>query len=320
MVKDKIAEIRNFFDPIQLKDFEDSSFLNNETALGNSILINSAIQPIPINSRFELAIICVDGYLTRSNSKQNTVQQIREELYKLKKIGSGLRIADFGNLKKGANLKETIFALQEVCSMFFYSKIKVVIIGGAQLLTIGAFRALKEFENNINLVHIDSKIDISSSFESAEETDYLSKIMEQDASHIYNISAVGYQSYYVDSKQINKINESFFDHYRLGEIRSNFENIEPVLRDADLVSFDISAIRMSEAPGQSNGSPNGFYADEACRLSRYAGISDRKQAFGLFEIETHMDKNRQTVKLSAQILWYFLMDILIENTIFHILL
>src|SRR5690606_28875003 len=54
------------------------------------------------------------------------------------------------------------------------------------------------------------------------------------------------------------------------------------------------------------GSPNGFFADEICRLARYAGISDRVQAFGLFEIDALCDRDQATVKLGAQIIWYYL--------------
>ena len=61
----------------------------------------------------------------------------------------------------------------------------------------------------------------------------------------------------------------------------------------------------TEAPAQIDGSPNGFYADEACRLSRYAGLSDRVQLFGLYGIDYQYDNNRQTMKLAAQIIWYY---------------
>ncbi|MFA9390558.1 MAG: arginase family protein [Prolixibacteraceae bacterium] len=307
MFINKLEEILQFFDPVQLKDFEDSSHLNDEGSIGNSIFVNSTGQ-VPQNlSRFELAFIFADAYEGRSTQKtSNTQQLIREQLYQLRKISNGLRIADLGNLKVGKNINEALFSLQEVCSLLFHIKVNVVIIGGSQLLTLAGFRAYKEFENNINLIHIDSRIDLSTQLGDRMESSYLNEIALNEASHIYNVSCVGYQSYFTDQKQIKQLDELYFEHYRLGEVRSDFENIEPVIRDGDLVSFDISSIRMSEAPAQRNGSPNGFYADEACRLARYAGISDRVHAFGLYEIDANYDQNKQTVKLAAQIIWYYL--------------
>ena len=302
-----MAEILNFFNPVEIKDFSDTSFLSNEASFGHALIVNSAINPIPHSSKFEMAIIGVNQYLEpHKSTKTNTPQVIREELYRLKRISSGLRIADLGNLRTGKNISETLFALQEACALLFHQKINVIIIGGSQMLTTGNFRALKEFENNINLVSVDAKIDLASSTESVKECHYLNTIIENEAAHVFNVACVGYQSYFVDPKHIKFLDENYFEHYRLGKVRDSFANIEPVFREAHLVSFDISSVRMSEAPAQSDGSPNGFYADEACRLARYAGISNRVQSFGIYEIDAQLDRNRQTTKLAAQIIWYYI--------------
>ena len=71
------------------------------------------------------------------------------------------------------------------------------------------------------------------------------------------------------------IDKLYFDAHRLGEVRSCMEDAEPVIRNADMISVDVSAIRFPDAPGSHNESPNGFYGDEACQLMRYAGMSDK---------------------------------------------
>ena len=35
----------------------------------------------------------------------------------------------------------------------------------------------------------------------------------------------------------------YFDAYRLGPLKGNLKEVEPIVRNADLMSFDISAIR-----------------------------------------------------------------------------
>ena len=70
--------------------------------------------------------------------------------------------------------------------------------------------------------------------------------------------------------------------------------------------FDISAVRQSESPGTFSPSPNGFYGEEICLLSRYAGISDNLKIFGLFDVNPEYDIRLQTAGLAAQILWFFL--------------
>ncbi|HNW51237.1 MAG TPA: formimidoylglutamase [Prolixibacteraceae bacterium] len=303
MVKDKLDEILGYFDPVQLTDFTDSSYLNDSGSIGSGILCNSSVKPIAQTEKFEIALVFVDPELNEISPSKNP---IREEFYKLKKVSYGLRIADLGNLRTGKNLDEAQFILQEVCALLFQLKINVVVVGGPQLLTTAIFKAIKEFENDINLVHIDSRIDLSVSDELCSEDSYLDKIIANENSHLYNISCIGHQAYFVDPKQINRLNELYFEHYRLGATREKLENIEPILRDADLVSFDIGAIKAGDAPARKNSSPNGFFADEACQLTRYIGISDRNRVLGIFEMDHHLDDNNQTAKLIAQMVWYYL--------------
>lgn len=299
MVKNKLDEILIYFDPVKLSDFSDLSFKEDLSSMGNGMLINFENRPISPTDKFEAAIVVVNDETTVS------YQPIREEIYKLKKVSSNLKIADFGNLKPGKNLSENLFVLQEVCSLLFQMKVNVIIVGASQSLTIAPFRSIKEFENDINLVTIDSKIDLNIDEEQFDGESFLNEIIEKDATHLFNISCMGHQSYFVDQKQLNRLNELYFEHYRLGMIRDEIEAAEPVLRDADFVSFDMGAIKAADAPAVKNNSPNGFFSDEACRMARYAGISDRVRSFGIFETDMALDINLQTSKLVAQMVWYY---------------
>ena len=78
------------------------------------------------------------------------------------------------------------------------------------------------------------------------------------------------------------------------------------MRDADIVSIDIGSIKQSDAPANNNASPNGFYGEEICAISRYAGISDKVSSFGIYEYNSKFDNNHQTAHLIAQMVWYFI--------------
>ena len=81
--------------------------------------------------------------------------------------------------------------------------------------------------------------------------------------------------------------------------------MEPITRDADIVSFDINAIQASEiSRGVGFKSPNGFNGKEACAISRYAGLSNKVSSFGLFELNNKQSDSG--AMLIAQILWYFI--------------
>ena len=93
---------------------------------------------------------------------------------------------------------------------------------------------------------------------------------------------------------------------RIGDVRQAIYLTEPLFRDSDAAIFDISAVRQSDAPGTAIPSPNGFYGEEICLLSRYAGISDNLKIFGLFDVSPGLDFRCQTAGLAAQIIWFFL--------------
>jgi formiminoglutamase len=130
-------------------------------------------------------------------------------------------------------------------------------------------------------------------------------IIMQQPNNLFNYSNVGYQTYFNDQEEIKLLDNLFFDSYRLGKAKE-LESIEPAFRNADIVSIDIGAVRQSEAPANNNASPNGFYGEEICAISRYAGISDKVSSFGIYEYNSKYDNNHQTANLIAQIIWYFI--------------
>lgn len=97
----------------------------------------------------------------------------------------------------------------------------------------------------------------------------------------------------------------FFNAQRLGMIAGKLDQAEPVIRAADMVSFDIGAIRASEAPGNANALPNGLYGDEACQLARYAGMSDKCSSVGFYEFNPMFDPMGHTAMLVSQMIWCF---------------
>jgi hypothetical protein len=64
-------------------------------------------------------------------------------------------------------------------------------------------------------------------------------------------------------------------------VKENIEEMEPVIRNCQIFSFDINAIAHSFAPSNTL-SPNGFSGEEACVLMRYAGMSPNINSIGIY--------------------------------------
>src|SRR5690606_38980048 len=91
---------------------------------------------------------------------------------------------------------------------------------------------------------------------------------------------IGFQSYLVHPHMLETLDKLRFDCFRVGKVRENIEEMEPVLRQADLVSMDLGSIANAFIPG--NALPNGFTGDEACTLMRYAGLSPAGRSVGIY--------------------------------------
>jgi arginase family enzyme len=257
---------------------------------------------------FDVAIVGVEEGRNAINNPgcANAADQVRGYLYQLYRNSAEITIIDLGNIKQGNEVKDTYFALREVLSGLHKANTLPIIIGGGHDLTYPIYLAYEDLGKIINMVAIDSRFDLAKTEEVIHSQSYLSKIILHKPNFLFNFANIGYQTYFVDPDAIKLMNKLFFDTHRLGAVREHIEDTEPVIRNADTISFDIGAIRRADAPGNQNATPNGFSGEEACQMMRYAGLSEKMSSVGLFEVNPEYDTQGQTAHLAAQMLWYFL--------------
>ena len=281
--------------------------LQSSSCLGQNIQINSTQEGFPDLENVKIAIFAVNE---DRNSQNNFgcgegLHAIRTKLYELFPGNWDTNIADLGTVEKGNQVSDTYFAVKEIIASLIKRNIIPIIIGGGQDITYINYRAYDALEQSVNITTVDSRFDLGNLEEELTSQSYLSKIIMQEPNNLFNYCNVGYQTYFNSQEEISLLDNLFFDTYRLGEAKI-LENIEPALRNADIVSIDIGAVRQSEAPANNNSSPNGFYGEEICAISRYAGISDKVSSFGIYEYNSKHDNNDQTAHLIAQMIWYFI--------------
>jgi arginase family enzyme len=259
------------------------------------------------NIKVDIALIGVPEDRGAVNNKgcAESVVEIRKSLYRLFDHNH-IKMVDLGDLIPGHTIQDTYLALSNVMNELMIRNIVPVVIGGSNDLTYANFKAYEALDIVVNFVSVDSEFNIGLGEEEINSRNYLSKILLTQPNYLFNFSNLGFQSYLVGSDEINLIEKLNFDSIRLGNVRANLTHAEPVLRNADMVSFDISAARRPDAPGNKYASPNGFYGEEMCQLSRYAGMSDKLSSFGIYECNTTLDDSGQTADLAAQMIWYFI--------------
>lgn len=293
-----IQDYLTSIDPLRInggKEFESSE-------LGNHISTSFDLEDVP-----HIAIFNVeeDRGSTSNKGSAKGGYEVRKFLYRLKKGDYAIRICDLGTIKAGAQLTDTYFAVKEVMRELIKNNVLPIMIGGSQDLTLAAYMAYGQLEQTVNLVDINARFSLGNTDLPTNSENYFSKVLLQQPNVLFNYSHLGYQTYFTDQQELRLLDELFFDMHRLGVIKEDIKKSEPVLRNADFVSFNLSAIAQSYAPGNHLASPNGLSGEEACQLSRYAGMSDKLSSFGLYEYNPLEDSKGMTAHLIAQMLWYF---------------
>ena len=232
-------------------------------------------------------------------------EAIRNELYSLYQGENRIRIADLGTLKLGASPSDTYQLLADVLQECNDRGLFALFVGGSQDCTVGQYKSFVQSNQFCNMVAIDSRFDLGLDQQNLNANSYLSHIINLQPNVLFNYSNLAYQSYLVSRNEIEFLNKLFFDVHRLGSLRSNLEEVEPVLRDANFISLDLSAIKMSECTAVVDGSPNGLTSDEVCQLMRYSALGNKLQSFAIYNFNGDNDINNQSAKLIAQMIWCF---------------
>ncbi len=272
----------------------------------SSLVHRAGFLPSPEDAEIVIFGVQEDRGAVSNDGCAEAPNSIRAHLYQLHDFDQSLSIVDLGDIIAGARLEDTYAAVKVVCTELLKADKIPVILGGSQDLTYAAYAAYEELEQTVNLVTIDRRLDFGGSPDEHHAHNYLNRIVLHQPNYLFNYSNIAHQRYLVDKDLLELMEKMYFDVHRLGEINSAIVNAEPVLRNADLVSFDFGAIRTSDAPAHGVPSPNGLYAEGACQLCRYAGMADKLSMFGLFGFNPRYDERGRSAELAAQLIWHFM--------------
>ncbi|PRX56323.1 formimidoylglutamase [Flagellimonas meridianipacifica] len=293
----------DFLVPIKDKVLAYSELLPPQS-LGKSIHKHTEQKGFPV---FANATVAIFGVLESRNAVEKKpspldVDEVRIQLYRLMKGNWGATILDIGDVEEGETVEDTYFVVKEIVAGLLEEKIIPIIIGATQDITFPTYRAFDKIKDMVNLVSIDSRFDFGQADELISSNSYMSKIITDKPNNLFNFSNLGFQSYFNAQEELDLMERLFFDAYRLGDVAANLSLAEPVLRNAHIVSLDLTSIRASEMGMGRSFSPNGFTGREICSIARYAGLSDSVSLFGIYE----GDNSHQGFQMIAQIIWYFL--------------
>ncbi len=296
----------NFLAPVSDAILAHNELLSPQ-ALGRKIKIHSSQNGIPDIEDARIAII---GVLESRNDvnyigETFNFNEVRKSFYSLYPGSWDTIIADLGDINKGETVEDTYFALKEILTILIQKRIIPIILGGSQDLTYANYRAYDSLIPMVNVVNVDSRFDLGDSSKPIKNTSFVGKIILDQPYNLFNYATIGYQTYFNSQEEIDLMERLYFEAYRLGDVSNDITVVEPVMRDANIVSIDLGVIKASEVSLKQRLSPNGLTGKEICAVSRYAGISNKVSSFGVYEYKPSHD-DEITSMLIAQMLWYFI--------------
>ena len=276
-------------------------------SLGRKIKIHTEQDGIPDLENINIVIL---GVLENRNDvnyigEDFNLNEIRKALYSLFPGSWSTNIADLGDIQKGESIEDTYFALKETLSILIPKRILPIIIGGSQDLTYANYRAYDSLMPMVNVVNVDRAFDLGDSSKPIKNNSFVGKIIIDQPYNLFNYATVGYQTYFNSQEEIDLMERLHFESYRLGEVSNDITLVEPVMRDANIVSIDLGVLKAAEVSLRQKVSPNGLDGKEICAVSRYAGISNKVSSFGIYEYKPSTD-DEITSMLISQMVWYFI--------------
>jgi arginase family enzyme len=202
-------------------------------------------------------------------------------------------------------LNDTYFAVGQVVAELVKKKVVPLLVGGSQDLTLALYKGYEKLEQTINLCCVDHKLDLGDPDSETNSDGFISQLLLQRPCYLFNHANIGLQAPFASKAEFELFEKLYFDICRLGEFNADFRKAEPHLRNSDILSIDFKSIRASELLNVNYTSPNGFYADQICQISKYAGISDKLTSFGVFNFIPEKKPGAASALL-AQIIWYFI--------------
>ncbi len=297
-----VSSLTDFLDPVdrvQLSHDEGYS----DGLIGRTILANEG--EIPDLDNADIVLVGCGEQRGDANSAYSLAPDvIRSQFYELHYWHKDIRIADIGNIKCGASLQDSYAALRTVVSDLINIDKTVIILGGSHDLTLAQYDAYKSIRKIIEATTIDALIDLKTD-SPLKSKNFLMEMLTGEPNFIRHYNHIAFQSYLVHPGMLETLDKLRFDCYRLGIVKEHIDEMEPVLRNSQLLSFDISAIQNASAPSNFL-SPNGLNGEEACSLMRFAGMSPNMSSVGIYGYSVENDTQQLTAKQIAQMLWYFI--------------
>ncbi|MBR1768960.1 MAG: formimidoylglutamase [Bacteroidales bacterium] len=302
-----MADIEQYLNPLDLESIGFDDKQERFETWGDRIEKYTEKGKFPVlDTKVNMAIVGVeeDRASLKNQGCAFAPDRIRSCFYPLMPQDGDIKITDLGNIKKGKTVNDTYFAMAAVISELLQNGILPIVLGGSNDVVLGLYKAYVDTAQIINVLNVDSRLDLIGEEAPLSDENFIHKLLCNEPNYLFDYTHIAYQSYFVDKKALELLDSLRFEYKRLGEVQRKLEDIEPMVRDADMLLADVECIRASDAPAAS--SPHGLYGEEFCKIINYAGMSDKLTSVCFTGLNPIKDIGDRTAQVVAHAIYYLI--------------
>jgi formiminoglutamase len=225
---------------------------------------------------------------------------VRLQLFKFVSPGKHTTLVDIGNFRKD----ESDFCIPLIQELLTVGHI-VVLIGKGEDTAITQFLSYRDFKRVSNFAVIDQHLKLTLKESGNAIFSPLQQILYPQHKRLFHFCLIASQSHLVNQDVHHFLEKKNFDLIRLGTLRSDMASVEPAIRDMDLISVNLRALKTIFPDIIESDSTSGLTVEESCQICRYAGLSEKVSSISFTGFNDTKNRLGLQANTAAQMVWYF---------------
>jgi formiminoglutamase len=223
---------------------------------------------------------------------------------------------DLGNVRIDGGLEGTQAALSEVVGAVLRGGAVPVILGGGHETAYGHYLGYVAAGLPVGIVNVDAHLDVRPLIDGRGHSGSPFRQAMEHPTHPLpreRYTCLGLRAEFTSRAHIDYVRErggvvqpDTGSRTDLGGLLSQAEGAYARAGCRTYVSVDLDVVRLGEAPGVSAPNIGGVRVKDVCDVARQAGRAPNVASIDLVEVNPRHDRDGQTARLAALLVWTFL--------------
>jgi formiminoglutamase len=230
-----------------------------------------------------------------------------------------LGLLDLGDVRVDSDLEASQKALGEVVATVLAAGAIPIVLGGGHETAFGHYLGYAALRRMVTVINLDAHLDVRPCLDGRGHSgSSFRQMLEHPEQPLPGSGYVclGAQPFSVSRDHVEYVRQSggtiaWAEDLR-GALKSHLAEHFDASHSAGwqaYVTLDCDVFRAADVPGVSAPNPLGLSGDEVCAAARFLGASPAVGSFDVVEINPSLDRDGQSVRWAALVVWHFLVGL-----------